>query len=358
MDNPWYSVLSRAQSGDDPTVFLSHIAGREAALQVPWITEGWLSRLEKQFEHIRSKFLRLGLNIWSSSDVGAFLTEEEIEDAIDRTLPPTITERTLRPTAHIGVDLGLTRDRTAIVATDLATDGKLEVLHAEILQGTRVRPVSLMEVESRIQQLAGLLGTIHVSMDRWQSAQMTERLFKSGLSVGSVTCDAAWLDRAATNLKRWFAQRHIRIPAHPALIEELEGLEAEELRRRDRVRFTATGSNHDDACVALCLSAEHFAGARRPQTTQIGRPKLPEIVDCVARHALGVYGVPCPMNDETPSLLPGCHRCAMVQHVEPAYTQYLTTGDAFVSRGTFVETRYQPNTWLRERRFARLRMSL
>jgi hypothetical protein len=66
--------------GGDPSVFLSHLSGRDGALSVPWITAGWLDRLEQQFAHVRSKFLRLGYNVWSTSDTGAFLTEEEITD--------------------------------------------------------------------------------------------------------------------------------------------------------------------------------------------------------------------------------------------------------------------------------------
>jgi hypothetical protein len=353
-DNPWYSVLSAAQRGDDPTVFLSHLSGRAGALSVPWITPGWLERLEAQFAHVRSKFLRLGYNVWSASDTGAFLTEEEITAAVDPNLPLQITTRTPRPTARIGVDLGLVKDRTAIVATDIAPDGRLEVLHVELIQGTRKHPVSLIDVETRILWLARQLGTTHVAVDRWQSAQMIEGLRKRGLWITPVTCDAAWLDRAATNLKLWFSQRHIRIPPHPGFLEELEGLEAEELRRRDRVRFTATGSNHDDGCVALCLAAEAFAGgAKRPETTAIGRKKLPEIGNCAAAEAMGQWSVSCPIAMETPSLQPGCVRCPMVQEVGPAYDTHIASpGTAWISLGQFALTRYAPNAWLRQRRFS------
>jgi len=354
-DNPWYSVLSAAQRGDDPTVFLSHLSGREGALSVPWITEGWLTRLEKQFEHVRSKFLRLGLNLWSTSDVGAFLTEQEIADAIDRALPTTITTLTPRPNARIGVDLGLVKDRTAIVATGMGPDGRLEVLHVDIIQGTRLRPVSLIDVEDRIVRLAALLQTKRISMDRWQSAQMAEGLRRRGLWVASVACDVAWLDRAATNLKRWFSQRHVRIPTHPLLVEELEGLEAEELRRRDRVRFTATGSNHDDACVALCLSAEMFAGAERPENSQIGIPRLAEIASCRAEELLGQEYVPCPVAGEGVSLQPGCRRCGMWLDAAPKHEAYVSAGHPWIPLGEFVASRLKPNTWLQNRRMAWIR---
>lgn len=348
-DNPWFSVLSSALRGEDPTVFLSHISGREGALSIPWITPGWLARLEQQFAHVRSKFLRLAYNVWSTSDVGAFLTEDEISDALDRTLPITATIGPRHPTARIGVDLGLVKDRTAIVATNLDTSGRLVVRHVEIIQGTRARPVSLIDVEDRIARVAVTLGTRDVSLDRWQSAQMGEGLRRRGLSVRAVTCDAAWLDRAATHLKHWFSQRHIQIPAHAGLLEELEGLEAEELRRRDRVRFTASGSNHDDACVALCLSAERFAGGIRPDTSVVGRDKLPEIDLCVAEHVLGVDYCDCPVVDG-PSAHPGCRRCGMFMHAATMHEAHIKTHE-WVPLSVFVASRLQPNAWLRARRF-------
>jgi hypothetical protein len=351
-DNPWFSVLSAAQQGDDPTVFLSHLSGREGALSVPWITAGWLARLEQQFAHVRSKFLRLAYNVWSTSDVGSFLTAEEISDAIDRSLPTPMTTGTPHPTCRIGVDLGLTKDRTAIVAADLAPDGKLVVLHCDIIQGTRKHPVSLIDVEARILALARLLGTRHCSLDRWQSAQMSEGLRRRGLEVSAIACDAAWLDRSATNLKLWFSQRHVRIPPHAGLLEELESLEAEELRRRDRIRFTAHGAAHDDAVVALCIAAERFAGRHRPQDTQIGTPKLPEIQRCAAADYLGRSDVACPVNNEIPSLHSGCRRCDMVKFVEPVYQAHLATGAEWLSLGRFAMSRYAPNAFIRDRRFA------
>jgi hypothetical protein len=350
--NPWWDTLSAAQRGDDPTVFLSHLSGREAALSVPWITVGWLSRLETQFEHIRSKYLRLGLNVWSTSDSGAFLTEDEVSDAIDRTLPLVAAIGARYRTARIGVDLGLTKDRTAVVATDLDTSGRLVVRHVEIIQGTRARPVSLIDVEDRIARVAATLGTRDVSLDRWQSAQMGEGLRRRGLSVRAVTCDAAWLDRAATHLKHWFSQRHIQIPAHAGLLEELEGLEAEELRRRDRVRFTASGSNHDDACVALCLSAERFAGGIRPDMSVVGRDKLPEIDRCIAADVLAEPWVPCPFTGEGQSLHAGCRRCPMFTAAVPMYDAHLRAiGPEWISLPAFVATRLQPNQFVVARRF-------
>ena len=81
-----------------------------------------------------------GLQHLEHVEYGAFLTEEEIRDAVDSTLPALVTTRTPRPTARIGLDLGLVKDRTAIVATDIMPDGRLIVLHVDLIQGTRLAP--------------------------------------------------------------------------------------------------------------------------------------------------------------------------------------------------------------------------
>lgn len=81
---PWFDILTRAQAGDDPRLFYSHITGRDGALSIPWVTEEWLDRLARQFQHVPSKYMRLALNQWASGDAGSFLTAAEVHDAIDR----------------------------------------------------------------------------------------------------------------------------------------------------------------------------------------------------------------------------------------------------------------------------------
>jgi hypothetical protein len=210
-------------------------------------------------------------------------------------------------------------------------------------------------LEERVLALAHVLNTKRVAVDRWQSAQLAERLTHRGLYVTPVTCDVAWLDRAASNLKRWFVARTIRIPRHAGLIEQLETLEGEELRRKDRVRFTATGANHDDAAVALVLSATPFAGtAKRPEFGTIGVPKMAEISNCLIEAGGAYVGTQCPVI-HGPSPFPGCTRC-------PAYVSARTAHDAYVAQGrewlplpVFVGKFMEPAKWVLERRFDELR---
>ena len=103
---------------------------------------------------------------------------------------------------------------------------------------------------------------------------------------------------------------------------------------------------------ARCRSVTPRRLARRPETSQIGRPKLAEITGCVAAEYLGEFSLPCPMANEVPTLWPGCWRCVMVQSADLLYAQHLERGEAWMSLGSFAATRMQPNAFLRKRRMA------
>jgi hypothetical protein len=185
-----------------------------------------------------------------------------------------------RNAATIGGDLGLSHDTRALVVSALDPDTRLAVLAVDIVRGTPKKPVSLMDTERRIIEVATTFNTNRVVLDRWQAALLSERLSAQGFLVQQVVSDAANLDRWATWLRRVFATRAIRIPNLPEFIEQLEGLEGEELRRRDRVRFTAHGANRDDAAIALCLSAMRHAN-------HVGSIRMSEISGCL-REANGL----------------------------------------------------------------------
>lgn len=339
---PWFDVLTRAQAGDDPRLFYSHISGEQGALSIPWVTPEWLTRMARQFAHVPSKFQRLALNQWASGDAGSFLTAAEIAEAIDHARTGVASGPA--PGCTLGVDLGLSHDTCAIVASRADEQTRLVVEAVEIYRGTRSNPVSLMMIEDRIVALARQLGAKRVVVDRWQAALLSERLSARGLQVRQVTSDAAALDRWATWLKRWFAQRVIRIPHHAEFIEQLEGLEGEELRRRDRIRFTATGHHRDDAAVALVLSASDGADT-------IGQTRMAEIASCL-RHDNGLQADCYLWGGPDIPFDPICRHCAAhtsVRQARDAYTQ--RTGEAFSLNAFVGRGHIQPCMFVLRRKF-------
>ena len=340
--NPWYDVLTRAQAGDDPRLFCSHISGREALRAIPWITDEWIDRMARQFAHVPAKYQRLVLNQWATGDAGSFLTAAEVADAIDRgrsglPIGPA-------PGCTIGVDLGLSHDTCAIVASRVDDQMRLVVEAVEIYRGTPSKPVSLMMVEDRIVALASALGARKIVGDRWQFQLLAERLSARGLAVQQVTSDAARLDKWATNLKRWFATRAVRIPQHADLIEQLEGLEGEELRRRDRIRFTATGHHRDDAAIALCLSVTDGAA-------NVGRQRMAEIDSCILADHIGAAPA-CYLWTPIgrPPSDPICRQCAANLSTKAAHRAHVERNGEAIDLRTFVARGLiAPNTFILRR---------
>jgi hypothetical protein len=126
-----------------------------------------------------------------------------------------------------------------------------------------------MKVEEELVTLARRFPLRKITIDQWQGQLLADRLRARGVQpVQVVTLESSRLDHHATQLKSLFANRQIRIPSHPTLIEQLETIVGEELKRRDRIRFTQGEGQHDDLVVALCLSAE-------PHARHVGRRALP-----------------------------------------------------------------------------------
>jgi hypothetical protein len=350
-DCPLWSLWKRWKAGTDPKLYVSYIGGPDGWKQVPWISQAFITSQRNQFQHVPAKFARLWQNEWAIDDSGSFLPTAEIQAAIDHSRTG-LDATGAWPEAAVGVDLGLSFDRTAIVGS--RTDaGRLIVERVEIYRGTPAKPVSLMMVEDRIVAIANALGTRRVFIDRWQAALLSERLTARGLSVAQRTSDPTNLDKWATALRRWFATRAISIPNHAELIEQLEHITGEEMRRRDRVRFTATDGRHDDAVVALVLS-----GVETNANATIGRSQMAEIDHCAVEAAFGPgAGSNCYLfhGQRVPSD-PVCRSCAANVSTRHAHGEYVRrTGEdldlrMFVQRGLISPNRFAQkrkwNAWL------------
>jgi hypothetical protein len=85
--NPLWDLWTRWKAGEDSSLFVSYLGGPDGWQSVPWVSARFLDQQRRQFAAVPAKFKRLWLNEWASGDEGAFLTSEEVSDAIDATLP-------------------------------------------------------------------------------------------------------------------------------------------------------------------------------------------------------------------------------------------------------------------------------
>jgi hypothetical protein len=191
-----------------------------------------------------------------------------------------------------------------------------------------------------------------ITFDQWQGAHMAERL-RAFLkcSVSTVMCDPIRLDRHAAMLKGAFSGRHVRLPNHVELVEQLENLIGAETRRRDKVRFTSgSGSGagaHDDLVVALCLSAEADAAS-------IGARRLPEMEACPLEVYHGRAGVSCFLWDPAGGVIapdPGiCNDCVGLRAVREALAAHVARGGADTGVRAFYAAHFSPNELVKRKR--------
>lgn len=188
-------------------------------------------------------------NVWTDAG-GAFLTWEEVNGIFDPELRPV---ESCRSGHHwIGLDLGLTRDRT--VAFVLHWDGQR--MTAEDVRTWTGRPgerVLLEDVEAWVLDAARRFSAPTVMADPWQAVGLLQRLSAAGVRVREVSFTAQFRGRLYQNLLQVIRERRLRCFSHEALKDELLRLEFRDVNGVLRVDHPAGG--HDDHAVALALAA-------------------------------------------------------------------------------------------------------
>jgi hypothetical protein len=321
---PWYDLMARGRAGTDPTLFFSHL-GAEGWTSVPWISEAWLTRMRRLYETVPSKFIRLCENRPAPSD-SAFLTLEEVQDAIDRTLiEPACGTPGVQ---YVGaLDVGLTHDASAFLIGHVSADSKFVVDVVRLWQGSRAQPVSLTNLETDVATIARRFKLRTLLIDQWQATSLAEQFKHRSLPAQLVTIEPTRLDRLTTGMKGAFARREVRIPAGAHdLIEQIESLDVRETgnrnRRRDLIRFDSGSggpgvSSQDDLAICLSLCLEATAG-------EIGRPVMANARWCIASQVIANAQGPtsCVLSGGA-SPLPGCRRCPTYQSVVAAVARHL-----------------------------------
>lgn len=274
---PWFDLMARAKRGDDARLFLSHLSGPDAWQQVPWITKRWVDQMRASLPAV--KFRRLVENRPAVAEA-TFLTVDEVDDAL-QAHPGPQGPRSDR-TYVGGLDLGVTHDWAALVIGYVDGDTRFQIEHVEFWRPTAGRPVSMVALEERVIALARLYRLQRLRVDQWQAVGLKERLVRARVPAELVTLGPSQLDTLATLTKDAFVQRLIGIPREPPeLREQLEALQAEEMKtrnaRRDLVRFQSGkgkgAAGHDDLAIALALALEIAS-------PNLGVPSMPEMSRC------------------------------------------------------------------------------
>jgi hypothetical protein len=203
-------------------------------------------------------FARLHESRWVEG-AGAFLLAAEVDAIFDPTLRPA-AQRTTDATHAIGLDLGLTRDRTAAcVAHRDRQTGHVVVDAIRTWTGRPGASVDLVNVEIEVAQLARAFSA-PVVVDPYQAALLGQRLHRAAVMVTEYPFTSESRRRLFSLLLQLVKDRHLRCFPHEDLRRELLALEVSETASGWRVDHRP--GRHDDHAVALALAAQGLTAKR------------------------------------------------------------------------------------------------
>lgn len=199
----WHSLISSAAKRSNCLMLVISNAGfadswqwnvREAARtdegwyfsrldgpQASWMTPERLAEQRRMLPAVA--YSRLWENLWSSGG-GDALTPEDIARAFDKDLGVMTGSAAERQVwaFYGGVDLGLTRDGSAVVILAFGRHGgphagKIRLAHAKLWRPSAAIPkIDLMEVERQINALDIQFNLERLAVDPWQAELLARRL--------------------------------------------------------------------------------------------------------------------------------------------------------------------------------------
>jgi len=217
----WQWGVREAARTDEAWIF-SRLEGPRAS----WITPERLAEQKRMLPAIA--YARLWENQWSSGG-GDALTPADIAAAfVDGLQPMNGTEPDWLFVA--GVDLGLTRDCSAVCVLGVPSGGmagRIRLAHHKVWRPIAGKKIDLMEVENHILQLDARFGLEFCAFDPWQAELLGQRL------------EADTNHRRRNQHRRYASQPWMRaIPATGANLRQIASLTIESLQDR-RMQFYA-----------------------------------------------------------------------------------------------------------------------
>ncbi len=165
----------------------------------------------------------------------------------------------------IGLDVGLTKDRTVLSLVRATADGLLVVDRLETWRGSPRAKVDLTEVEEAADNASRQFHA-PIWLDPFQAVQMAQHLRARGRQVHEYTVTSESRRRLFGLLLKAVRDRTLRCQLHEELRKELLGLEVKETLAGFRVDHKV--GRFDDHVFAVALgiagAREHGAGFMLP----------------------------------------------------------------------------------------------
>ncbi len=210
-----------------------------------WVDKAWLADQRATLPLHVYKRLHEAVQ---TEGAGAWLMQEEI-DGVFQPMPEGV-----RGPYAIGVDIGVTRDRSFISA--LQKDESTGLFCVRHLLGFIPRTgerVNLQDVEQDVAAAARLYHA-PVYLDPYQAVLMSQRLQQNGINVFEITFTAESRKKLFGTMLDVIRRKQLRCAPDPEFKAELTGLEIKESLTGYRVDHTSAA--HDDATVAVALALQ------------------------------------------------------------------------------------------------------
>jgi len=240
----WQWKIREAARTDEGWYF-SRLDGPVAS----WISAKHLAEQRRMLPPVA--FDRLWLNRWTSGS-GDAVDESDLQTALRLDSQPMQREPGLVYVA--GLDLGLSRDATALVVIGCDSSGervKLVDVQAWMPQGGRV---SIEAIEQAVIDAHQRWGLSSVAVDPWQASYLCERLRAHGVPTVETPFTAKNLQTMATAVVDAFRDKAIELYDDPALLADLRKLRIIERSFGFRLDAVRNKQGHADRAIALALA--------------------------------------------------------------------------------------------------------
>jgi phage terminase large subunit-like protein len=238
-----------------------------------WMDQALIEEARRRLPE--SSYRRLFLNEWVSGE-DRLVAEEDLAAAVvlDGPQEPQLGKR-----YTLGLDIGLKRDRTAAAICHLE-DGVVTLDRIETWEGSRLRPVSLADLEEWLVRATASYRA-HVVADPWQGALLIERLRRRSVKIDEFPFTSQSVGRIASTLYQVLRERALRLPDDEALLDELRNVRLRETSP-GVVRLDHDSGHHDDRAVALALAVHRLVEkgeARGPRGSWVAHDEIPGIAE-------------------------------------------------------------------------------
>ncbi|MGD0748146.1 MAG: terminase large subunit [Acidimicrobiales bacterium] len=221
---------------------------------LPWLSETQLA--EQKALLTDSQYARLHENRWVEGE-DRLVSIENLNAAVTLDGPqeprPGVRYR-------IGIDLGLSHDKTAVACAHAVTDPgtdppsrRIVLDRLLVFEGTKAHPVRISDVESAVLSLWRAYNRAKVRADPWQAVGMIQRLRARGCAVEEWSYTAGRYGQMASVLYALLRDGRIDLYPDDGLLDELRNVRLEETVP-GQLRIQHDVGRHDDRCVAIGMA--------------------------------------------------------------------------------------------------------